>query len=207
MKQKVMILAIDDGPHRREDLLHYRLQQNNLKSTFIPLIAVACKGLQLVHVSRTQVEVDGLDSTEKIIALYRNNPFRLEIRLIMIDSPTVAGFNIVDPEKIFRETGIPVLLLPDSPPNGAILDVYSHVFPNRIAQIDVLKRLPPLEEMQITIKTDPHIKGSIYFHIIGATKDEIRPLLIHLAEYSLIPEPLRIAHVIASISNEKLKTE
>jgi endonuclease V-like protein UPF0215 family len=203
MKQKVMFLAIDDGPHRREDLLHYRLQQNNLKSTFIPLVAVACKGLQLVHVSRTHVEVDGLDSTEKIIDLFHNNPFRLEIRLIMIDSPTVAGFNIVDPEKIFRETETPVLLLPDSPPNGAIHDVYSHVFPNRTAQIDVLKRLPHLESMEISIKTDPHIHGTIYFHIIGATKEEIRPVLIYLAEYSLIPEPLRLAHVIASIPIER----
>jgi endonuclease V-like protein UPF0215 family len=194
VKKKVVVLAIDDGPHLREDLYH-----NGPKCRIrIPLVGVVCKGLQLIHVGKTDVEVDGLDSTEKIIELYQRCPFKLEIRLIMIDSPTVAAFNIVDPFRIHQETGVPVLLLPDSRPRGSIVDVYSKVFPDRNSQIEILQNLPPLDQLELEIHSDPNIKGSIYFHVIGAKKEDIAPVLIHLAEYSLVPEPLRLAHLLAS---------
>lgn len=201
-----MILAYDDGPHLRDDLLNYRngqKTQENTQSHQSPLVAVACKGLQLIHVDHTYIDVDGLNSTDRILELYQRCPFRPELRVIMIDSPTMGGFNILNPFRIHAETGLPVLLVPDSQPRSPIVEVYRHVFPDRTAQIEVLQQLPPLEDLSLSIKTDPNVVGKVYFHVIGAEKPDITGLLSYLAEYSLIPEPLRLAHIIAA--NLRLK--
>ena len=62
-----------------------------------------------------------------------------------------------------------------------------------------LEKLPPLESLSLPLNQDKNIKGTIFFHLIGISVGEIKNLLNNLSEYSAIPEPLRIAHIIASI--------
>ncbi|MHA1475604.1 MAG: endonuclease dU, partial [Promethearchaeota archaeon] len=136
--------------------------------------------------------------TQEILKMYESNPYKNEIRLIMIDSPTLGGFNPPNPFEIYKKTEIPILLLPDKKPKSMISEVYSKVFPEREEQIKILKNLPQLESLIVSINQDPKISREIFFHAIGITKNEIIDLLNHLSEFSAIPEPLRLAHIIAS---------
>ena len=198
MKKQVCVLAFDDSPHEKSDLIRYIDTNSPSPLKLISLIGVTCRGLQLLHVEKTSIHVDGLDSTEKILTVFNNNPFRKEIRLIMIDSPTLGGFNPPDPFEIYEQTQVPVVLLPDKTPKSKIWEIYSKVFPNRLKQIEFLKKLPPLESLIVKVNRNPSISRKIYFHVIGVTKGEIVEILQFLSEYSAIPEPLRIAHIIAS---------
>ena len=65
MKNKIVILGIDDFPHQRDYLFHYRPDPTETKGPTIPLIAVTCKGLQLVDIQSVFIEVDGIDGTKK----------------------------------------------------------------------------------------------------------------------------------------------
>lgn len=205
LKTKIGILAFDDGPHKRGDLLHLSDDPDFVPVT-IPLIGVFCHGTQLIHVSRSDITVDGTDATDGILEVYMTNPFREEIRLIMIDSPTLAGFNPPNPFEIHAQTGIPVVLIPSSDPKSHIAEVYAHVFPNRSEIITFLQKLPPLEHLTVTLNANPNTSRTIYFHAIGTTKDALREALYHLSLYSAIPEPLRLAHIIASAVNLPRKT-
>ena len=189
-------MAFDDGPHLKSDLAHFN--QNFDKISNIPLIGVVCRGIQLLNVSKGSIQVDGIDSTKEILKMYESNPYKNEIRLIMIDSPTLGGFNPPNPFEIYEMTRIPIILLPDKKPKSVISDVYSKVFPEREEQIEVLKKLPPLESLILSINQDPNISREIFFHAIGISKNEIVDLLNYLSEFSAIPEPLRLAHIIAS---------
>jgi len=197
LKSKIGILAFDDGPHKREDLLRLSADPDHLP-TKVPLIGVFCHGTQLIHVTRSEITVDGIDATHQILEVYKTHRFRPEIRLILIDSPTLAGFNPPNPFDIHAQTGIPVILIPSSEPKSHIAEVYAQVFPDRVETIAFLQQLPPLDSLTVHINADPHTCRKIYFHAIGTSKDEIRQVLHHLSLYSAIPEPLRLAHIFAS---------
>lgn len=192
-------MAFDDGPHLKSDLAHFNQNSNNFPK--IPLIGVVCRGIQLLHVSSGMIQVDGIDSTQEILRMYGINPYNNEIRLIMIDSPTLGGFNPPNPFEINEKTKIPVILLPDRSPKSKISKIYAEVFPTREPQIEFLKKLPPLESLTVNINQDPKTSREIFFHSIGIKKEEISELLHHLSEFSAIPEPLRLADIIASSRN------
>ncbi len=164
----------------------------------VSLIGVICRGIQLLHVGRSQITVDGTDSTEKIIEMVQKSPSTQEIRLIFIDSPTMGGFNPPNPFEIVKQTQIPVVFLPDSTPKSHIAKVYSEIFPERREQIKFLQQLPPLENLTVKVNANPTITRTIYFHAIGTDRNALKELLDHLSEFSAIPEPLRLAHIIAS---------
>ena len=189
-------MAFDDGPHLKTDLAHFN--QNSKSNTKISLIGVVCRGTQLLNVSKGIIQVDGTDSTKEIFKMYESNPYKNEIRLIMIDSPTLGGFNPPNPFEIYDKTKIPIILLPDKKPKSMISEVYSKVFPEREEEIEFLKKLPKLESLTVSINQDPNISREIFFHTIGINKNEIIDLLNYLSEFSAIPEPLRLAHIIAS---------
>jgi len=189
-------MAFDDAPHLKSDLTHFN--QNSNENPKISLIGVVCRGNQLLHVSNGMIQVDGIDSTQEILRMYRINPYINEIRLFMIDSPTLGGFNLPNPFEIYEKTKIPIILLPDKKPKSVMSEIYSKVFPEREEQIKILKSLPKLESLIVSINQDPKISREIFFHAIGITKNEIIDLLNHLSEFSAIPEPLRLAHIIAS---------
>ncbi len=189
-------MAFDDGPHLKTDLAHFNQNYDNYPK--ISLIGVVCRGTQLLSVCKGMIQVDGLDSTQEILKMYKSNPYRNEIRLFMIDSPTLGGFNIPNPFEIYEKTKIPIILLPDRKPKSVMSEIYSKVFPEREEQIKILKKLPKLESLIVSINQDPKISREIFFHAIGITKNEIVDLLNHLSEFSAIPEPLRLAHIVAS---------
>jgi len=189
-------MAFDDSPHLKSDLAHFN--QNSDKNSNISLIGVVCRGIQLLNVSKGSIQVDGTDSTKEILKMYASNPYKDEIRLILIDSPTLGGFNPPNPFEIYERTNIPIILLPDEKPKSVISEVYSKVFPEREEQIEFLKKLPKLESLIVSINQDPNISRKIFFHTIGINKNEIIDLLNFLSEFSAIPEPLRLAHIIAS---------
>jgi endonuclease V-like protein UPF0215 family len=183
MKSRVMIVAFDDGPQSHP---------------ITPLVGVTCKGLQLLHVSYNFITVDGIDATEKLAAQLKANPYLTEVRLIMINSPTLGGFNPPNPFEIFESFQIPLVLIPESKPTSAIHAVYAQVFPDRLHQIDFLRKLPKLEQITLQQKQAPHKEHSLFLHCIGISKTDLIPVLQFLCEYSSIPEPLRLAHIIAS---------
>jgi len=196
VKKKICLMAFDDSPHLKSDLAHFN--QNSDKNSNISLIGVVCRGIQLLNVSKGSIQVDGTDSTKEILKMYALNPYKDEIRLILIDSPTLGGFNPPNPFEIYERNKIPIILLPDEKPKSVISEVYSKVFPEREEQIEFLKKLPKLESFTVSINQDLNISREIFFHTIGINKNEIIDLLNFLSEFSAIPEPLRLAHIIAS---------
>jgi uncharacterized protein len=193
------VIGIDDAPHIKKDLNKNRDPSTPMRE--IPIIGVVCRGLQLIHVSQSKIHVDGKDSTKVIIDLFLKNPYKNEIRLIMIDSPTLGGFNPVNPFEINSQTEIPVILIPDSSPKEPMFKIYEKIFPDRREEIKWLKNLPPIEKIKLNVNANPSIQREIFFHAIGINREEIIELLQNLCHYSATPEPLRLAHLIASKSN------
>ena len=90
MKQGIRLLGIDDAPSKR-----------NEDETF--LTGVVYRGTEFIEDIKTEkVAVDGEDSTERVIRLFNkcNNP--RQIKAILTDGISFAGFNLVDIQKSLR---------------------------------------------------------------------------------------------------------
>jgi len=100
IKSEIRILGVDDAPftpHSKDDVL--------------VVGTVFRGGSWLDGVLTTHIKVDGTDSTSKIIEMVKNSRHLDQLGVIMLDGVTLGGFNVVDVEKVFKETGLPVIVV------------------------------------------------------------------------------------------------
>jgi endonuclease V-like protein UPF0215 family len=182
IKTEIRIVGIDDGffePHT-----HGKCE----------VIGIVFRGGYWIDgVMRTQVEVDGMDATEKISHMIMGSPHYGQLRVIMLDGVTFAGFNIVDTTTLFETTSLPVISITRARPSFS--DIRK-----------ALKNLPFTEERWAAIRKTQKItevstgtgNESIYMQAVGIDIETAKKIVESTATRSNIPEPLRVAHLIAS---------
>ncbi len=172
------------------------LEKKNPKET-VPVIGATCKGLHLVGLDRTEVRIDGRDATDKVQKMLQSSKHLKEIQYILIDGVALGGFNIVDCEALYSNLKIPIITVsdkhPDLPSMKAALKKH---FPDAGERIALLDRIGSPEEFKVDIGLGPNF---IYFKPFGISITTAHELLQVLCKHSKIPEPLRLAHLIASI--------
>ncbi len=141
---------------------------------------------------RTQVEVDGLDATDKISEMIARSQHRKQLRVVMLDGITFAGFNVVDVSELSEMVGLPVIAITRERPN--LEDIRT-----------ALENLPFTERRWKAIAVREqffevigHRKTGIFMQTAGLELNTAREIVIKTSTRSNIPEPLRVAHLIAS---------
>ena len=179
IKKEVRIIAWDDGP------FDFKSKGKDI------LVGVIFRGGQYIDgMLKTEVEIDGLDATEKIIERIRKTRHK-DLRIIMLDGITFAGFNTVDTKEIYEKTKLSVIVVNRKKPN---LEKF----------IDSLKKLPDAEKrIRCVENAGPFywvdIKNKrVCFQCYGISKDDAAKVIKETSTMSLIPEPLRVAHLIAT---------
>ncbi|HJW97879.1 MAG TPA: DUF99 family protein, partial [Candidatus Bathyarchaeia archaeon] len=106
IKPEIRVLGVDDGffiPHSKG---------------FAPVIGVVFRGgYWLDGVVSTKVEIDGFDATDKIASMIVNSAHYRQVRVVMLDGITFAGFNVVDLKKLGAETKLPVIAITRDKPD------------------------------------------------------------------------------------------
>ena len=106
IKPEIRVLGIDDG-----DFSHHE------KGT-VDIVGVVFRGgYWLEGIMRTEIEVDGLDATEKIVTMIKGSPHYKQLRVIMLDGVTFAGFNFVNIRELFEKVRLPVIVIVREKPN------------------------------------------------------------------------------------------
>lgn len=182
IKPEIRVLGVDDGifvPHSKG---------------FAPIVGVVFRGgYWLDGVMNTRVEVDGFDATEKIAAMVTSSPHHKQLRIIMLDGVTFAGFNVVDIKKLSEKTKLPVIAVTrDRPDFGEIRKA--------------LKKLPfPAKRWKAVVDAGEIFevntrskKERVYMEISGIVEEDARKILKLTSTRSSVPEALRVAHLVAS---------
>jgi endonuclease V-like protein UPF0215 family len=181
LKSEIRILGFDDSaftPRSKE---------------LVPVIGVIFRGGKFLDgLLRTEVLVDGNDATEKIIKLVNSTRHRQQLKVMMFDGITMAGFNMIDVKKIFEETKLPIIVI-------------NRKHPNLEKVKRALKRFEDFEERWKAVENAGEIKEcyikdfkKVYYQNIGIGDDVAREIIKLSCTRSYIPEPLRIAHIIAT---------
>lgn len=134
-----------------------------------------------------RISVDANDATEKISSLLNGSRFSSQVSCILLQGITFAGFNIVDMKALCKSTGKPVIAV-------------FRKNPDRRAMLAAVKRFPDSAHKARTLKGAPKIcsLGSLRFQYCGCARQEAEQVIKKCLLHSLIPEPIRIAHIIAS---------
>jgi endonuclease V-like protein UPF0215 family len=144
-------------------------------------------------VLRSDITKDGLDATDVICNMITRSKHYGQIRAVMLDGITYAGFNVVDIQKIYRQTGIPVIVVMRSKPNFEKIKSALKYFPDGEERWKIIERAGKIEE--IASKKE---KSSIYIQRAGISLESVNKIIRLTSIRSNIPEPLRAAHLIAT---------
>ena len=133
--------------------------------------------------------LSGNDATDEIIRMYEKLA-RPDISYILISGIIISMYNMVDIKKIHDELQMPVIgvTYQDSP--GIEKAIQKH-FPDHSSKIEEYKKLGQREK--ITLKTS----YDIFVRKEGCSLSETKQLLNNLTLQGAIPEPLRVAQLLA----------
>jgi endonuclease V-like protein UPF0215 family len=182
IKPEIRVLGVDDGffvPHTKD---------------VVDVVGVVYRGgYWLDGVMRTEVTVDGMDATEKIAGMIKKSPHYEELRVVILDGITFAGFNVVDINKLFEMVDLPVIAVARQKPDLEKIKKALKSLP------DCERRWQAIESAGKIIEVQARNTGeSVYTQIAGVSQEDAEKILKSTSTRSNIPEALRVAHIIAS---------
>ena len=175
MKTGVRSIGIDDGPfdkHKQGDVL--------------VVGAVYRGGTWFDGLLSTRVRRDGWNATERVLAMLQDSKFLPQLHYIICDGIALGGFNLLDLDRLHRESGLKILVPMRRAPNFKAMQRAL----GRLSRPDKRRRLlaaaGPIERI-----------GQVHCQLRGMDVEEARQLLKLTCTRSHLPEPLRAAHLIA----------
>lgn len=137
----------------------------------------------------TWIEVDGFDATEKLLGMLCD----ADINLIVLGGITFAGFNIIDPSFVFDEIGVPVIIYSgERPDNDAMLFALRKHFDDWRRRWNIVESLGEVYRADVRPGEPP-----AYFEVVGGSQSWAESVLRSSALVCRIPEPVRVAGIIA----------
>ncbi|MHB1709100.1 MAG: endonuclease dU [Thermoplasmataceae archaeon] len=184
MKKNYRAIGIDDGPFEKG------------KDAFSTMVGVLMRADFLIEsVSMKKISVDGTDSTGRIIEMVEND-FKRNAAVIMTYGVTFGGFNVADLFKVNLETAIPVISITRKRPDMS--SVFSAIA-NTQQEADYKLGIMKSYHIQEFILENG---SSIFINPIGIDAKSSSSFIKKLTRTGNIPEPIRIANIVASALRE-----
>jgi endonuclease V-like protein UPF0215 family len=144
---------------------------------------------RIVCVRQRKITVDGLDATDNLVSIMKG----LVIDAVILGGITFGGFNVIDPNIIHSNTGIPVIVYSgEKPDNKAVLTALQKHFPDWETRWNIIKSAGKIYNAQI-FENSPEI----YYEATGCDTEWAEKILKASAMINRIPEPVRVAGLIA----------
>jgi len=179
VKKQVRILGIDDSPFTFTD-------------KYVTIIGAIMRGGEYLEcVLSNNISVDGTDATDICKEMINNTKHKDQLKVAMLDGVALGGFNIIDIEKLYESTNLPILTITrDKPDFKKIKIALKKKFSDWENRWSILHKGDLFE-----VKTS---HNPIYVKCAGITINEAEEIINLSTIRGVIPEPLRLAHIIAS---------
>lgn len=170
------LLGIDDGPFEKK------------KSTDTPIVGVLMEGCDLVEaVAVTAFPIDGDGVTDFLAAWVEGLRFRPALQGIVLGGITIAGLAVVDLVGLHQRLQLPVLAVNRRRPTDDAL----------LAALDAAGLSERRALVQRTPAPEP-VEGELHVTAAGLSPTAAGQLVRASRNKSTLPEPLRLAHLVAS---------
>jgi uncharacterized protein len=174
-------VGIEDGP----------FLPRRLGGSKAPLVAVKLDGPHLTSARAAWIRVDGLDGTDRVLKLL--STLSLINCPILLAGATFGGFNLIDPRRLQKQFRTPTIVVVGSrPDNRAVKRALVRHFPDWRERWSIIRSLGPLRTVRTVARENP-----IFFEALGCSSRVAREILKSWALVSRVPEPLRVAGLVA----------
>jgi len=182
VKPEIRILGIDDG------------QFVSHSKGFVGVVGVVYRGgYWFEGVMWSEIIIDGLDATEKIVEMIKNSPYYGELRIVVLDGVTLAGFNVVDIYKLSQMVDLPIMSVTRKKPDLEEIKRALKNLPEFNKRWQAMLNAGELFEVETRNGENP-----VYIQIAGISFDDAEVIMKKTSTLSNIPEALRVAHILAS---------
>lgn len=134
--------------------------------------------------------VGGMDATGKIMEMYRTLE-RDDINLLILNGCVISWYNVVDLHKVADETGLPLICVTYEESAG-LEKYFRELFPDdweeRVGVYHKNKARTP-----VTLSTG----YTVYVRFINMSPQEAKGILNKFTSHGAVPEPLRVARLLA----------
>jgi hypothetical protein len=130
-----------------------------------------------------------MDATDRVLRMIRDLD-RRDINIVLLSGCVIAWYNVLDPERIAAESGIPVICVTYEESDG-LLDDLRHHFPGDEARVEAYLRLG--ERVPVDLGGD----RTIYLRAAGIGYPDAARFCRDFTLEGKIPEPLRVARLCA----------
>lgn len=182
IKKEIRILGIDDSPFKRKD------------RKCLVLGVISRGGSYIDGVLSCHITVDGNNSTNKLIELVKKTRHLGQLRCILLKGLSLGGFNVIDINSLSKKTNLPVIVVMRKKPNfDKIYMALKKATKNKKEmkkKQELINRAGKIFSIKIKDKRR-------YFQIKGISKEKAKEIIKVTSTHALIPEPLRVAHLIA----------
>jgi endonuclease V-like protein UPF0215 family len=169
------VIGFDDAPFARE----HRGR--------VLVVGTAYSGARLEGVLSTHVRRDGADAARAVAAAVTASQFGAHTRLLLFQGIALGGFNVLDLHALHAALGIPVLVVARRPP---AMDAIRAALLERVRggarKWALIEKAGPMEPV-----------AGLMAQRAGISLDDAGAVIRRLAVNGSIPEPLRVAHLIA----------
>jgi endonuclease V-like protein UPF0215 family len=153
----------------------------------VGLVGVVFSGTRLDGVLASHVRRDGANATARMRELVQGSRFVGHVRAVLLQGIAVAGFNVVDVHALARTLGIPVLVVARRRPDlVAMHRALGRTGPGAARKWRLIERAGPMEPLR-----------GVFVQRVGLGPSEAGELLAATTLHGLLPEPLRVAHLVA----------
>jgi endonuclease V-like protein UPF0215 family len=194
----VNVIGFDDGPFLRAH------------RGAVLLVGAVCAGTRLDGVVTGHIRRDGADATKRMVDLVKGSPFEGHVRAVMLQGIAVGGFNVVDIHELSEQLELPVLVVMRRQPDTESIrralfgdePGASPRVPGAKRKWRLIERAGPIERLDIVgARSRPTGLGnrtqSLRVQRAGLSVEEARRLVRATTLHGQLPEPLRLAHLIA----------
>jgi endonuclease V-like protein UPF0215 family len=169
------LIGIDDAPFARAH------------RGDVPVVGVVYASARLDGVLTTRVRRDGANSTERLVRMVLGSRFAPGLHAIVLQGIAVGGFNVVDIHALHELTGLPVLVVARHEPDlDRIRRALLTRIPGGARKWRLIERAGPMEA-----------QAGVWVQRAGLTPAQSEALLRRSAFHGHLPEPIRVAHLIA----------
>jgi hypothetical protein len=169
------VVGFDDAPFSFEE------------GVSVEVVGVVYARLRFTGVLVGEVAKDGDDAADVLARLVTGSKFAENLNLILLQGIALGGFNVVDVFALHERTGLPVLVVARRAPDvAAVREALLHNVPGGARKWALIERLGPMEP-----------SGRVYVQRAGLTLEEAATIVELFSVEGYIPEPLRVAHLIA----------
>lgn len=170
------VIGFDDGP----------FDKFGPAGRDVLLVGAICARTRLDGVVSGRVRRDGRNATRRMMELLRGSPFDRSVRAVLLGGIAVAGFNVVDIHALAEALARPVIVVARRPPHYAKIRLALARVPGDERKWALIEAAGPMEPVR-----------GIHVQRAGISLAETAALLEATTLHGKLPEPLRLAHLIA----------